>query len=240
MEKVVHTVWFGKGMKPALERSCEKTIMEKLGKWERMEWNEELLPPMTPAQEKYLESALSGGFWSNGSNLLRVLLMKEEGGVYVDTDVEILKPFDEWVERMGESSTMVGWESPWFVNNAIILSEKGTWLWEDMARHFDGEKEMEFRFMVNGRNTRSVEKMDGQELSSRSGPWLFTDCLFRHGLEQKDGKNEEEIVGVRVVPDSVLYPLPFHARKMDPGKFVQEDSLAIHRWSGTWVHPDIR
>lgn len=238
MQRVVHLCWFGKGEMDGLTRRSLASVSKHLGNWKMQMWSEEKLPPMSEGNERYLESALSGGFWSNASNLVRALVMKHYGGIYLDTDVDVYEDFDKWVDRMGEADAMVGWESSWFVNTAILVGKPQVWIWEKMADDLVPGNEKEFKFVIKGSVRRSLEVLDGKELSSRSSPWVITDYLYRAGLDQKLEMEDQVLDGVRVVPSMVFYPMPYHARRQDPKLFVKPGMLAMHRWAGSWLSPE--
>lgn len=239
MQRVVHLCWFGKEEMDGLTRRSLASVSKHLGNWEMQMWSEEKLPPMSEGNEKYLENALSGGYWANASNLVRVLVMKHYSGIYLDTDVDVYEDFDKWVDRMGEAEAMVGWEDGNYVNSAILVGEKGCWLWDAMIEDMGlFPKEIEFKFMIHGRPRRSVEVIDGRELSNRSGPWILSRHLFEAGMRLELAKRDQVVKGVRVVPTDVFYPMPFHGRHQDPKLFVKPETLAMHRWAGSWLSPE--
>jgi inositol phosphorylceramide mannosyltransferase catalytic subunit len=92
--------------------------------WEMRLWTDDNLPVMRN-QEIYddahnlVESRLLGRM---RSNLIRLEVLEQFGGVYVDCDFEALKPIPK---RYLNSSCFIGRETPQFVNNGIIGAEKG-------------------------------------------------------------------------------------------------------------------
>src|SRR6202030_3536623 len=52
----------------------------------------------SPLHIPYLRNALVGEYWSNASNFTRLWSIYQEGGIYMETDVDLLRPLDELLE----------------------------------------------------------------------------------------------------------------------------------------------
>lgn len=94
---MLHTIWLGGGEKSPLLKRCEATWPSL-----RKEWNEQTLfacHAMTMKDAPYLHEALEAKHWAAASDLLRLVALWCFGGVYIDCDVEILRP-DMLVEKL--------------------------------------------------------------------------------------------------------------------------------------------
>lgn len=93
--KVIHYCWFGRGEKPELFYKCLESWKKYCPGWEIIEWNEENFDVnFCP----YASKAYREKRWGFLSDVARLQIVLENGGVYLDTDVELLNPIDELLE----------------------------------------------------------------------------------------------------------------------------------------------
>lgn len=117
--KIIHYCWFGGGEKPQEVRNCIASWKEKMPDYEFMEWNEsnfdvsEAIP--------YVRQAYEAKKYAFVSDYVRIQALYRFGGVYFDTDVEVLKPFEKYLE---ENSMLLGFESERSLLTAFIATEK--------------------------------------------------------------------------------------------------------------------
>ena len=95
--KIIHYCWFGKNEKPTLVKECIKSwdILEKQG-YKIIEWNEK---NFDISSNKYCETAYIEKKWAFVSDYVRLKVLYEYGGIYLDTDMQIIKPFDDFLEN---------------------------------------------------------------------------------------------------------------------------------------------
>jgi mannosyltransferase OCH1-like enzyme len=175
--------------------------------YEFKEWNE-----ITSPTHPYLSKALELKKWANASNWVRLYALNKFGGVYLDTDVEVLLPLDPFLN--GEA--FVGFEVRHFdwdgcVNNAVFGSTRDHWFVRTMldriSRDFDGTEEAHF-----------------------SSPHLTTNVLQEFGLE---GYRRQNINGVEVYPVETFYPYGWH--EIFNPDCVQLETHTIHWYSQSWL-----
>jgi len=87
----IHYCWFGGGAKPALVRKCIASWRRFCPDWEIVEWNES---NMGVARSRFAADAYAARKWGFVPDPLRMMKIHEEGGVYLDTDVELIAPID--------------------------------------------------------------------------------------------------------------------------------------------------
>lgn len=93
--KKIHYCWFGSGEKSDLNKKCMETWHKYLGDFEWKEWNEH----NSPMDLRYLQEAFENNLWSRISNYIRLHALYKEGGIYLDLDIELLKPLDDLLEN---------------------------------------------------------------------------------------------------------------------------------------------
>lgn len=131
--KIIHYCWFGNGKKPYLIRKCIETWRRVMPDYEIKEWNEENFPfhEFPFAEQAYQEKK-----WAFVADVCRFYATYHEGGIYLDTDVEVFRPFDTFLSDPFFAGTEVrikdeinGNETDDIVNvdASVFGCEKGNW-----------------------------------------------------------------------------------------------------------------
>lgn len=94
--KIIHYCWFGRNPLPPLAKKCIDSWQKFLPDYEIKEWNENnfdvnIIP--------YTADAYKAGKYAFVSDYARFWILYQYGGLYFDTDVEVIKPIDDIVER---------------------------------------------------------------------------------------------------------------------------------------------
>lgn len=203
--KVIHYCWFGRGPKSALNDRCMDTWHKVLPDYEIKEWNE----TNSPLDNEYCKSAFAAKSWSRLSNHVRLHALYTEGGIYLDTDVELIKSFSPLLHYRCFLGFQVEEEQTDWVNTAVLGSEAGN---EFLKRGMDLTLKL---FAQTGEFYRS--------------PAVTTMILREMGLEKY---GLQEIQGVTICPTEYFYPFPW------TGTFspdcIRENTYSVHHWERTW------
>jgi hypothetical protein len=132
--KIIHYCWFGRGKIPVLANKCINSWKKYLPDYKLMLWNEDnfdvnIFP--------YTKEAYKAGKFAFVTDYVRLCVLYEFGGIYMDIDVEILKSLDDLLTLTAFS----GFETKKDIPTGIMASEpKGTWIKELLyyypGRHF--------------------------------------------------------------------------------------------------------
>ena len=92
--KIIHYCWFGHGPKPELIQRCMASWKKYLPEYKLKEWNEEdfdvnCIP--------YVKEAYKQRRWAFVSDYVRLYALYHDGGIYMDTDEEVLNPIDRFL-----------------------------------------------------------------------------------------------------------------------------------------------
>ena len=96
IEKKIHYCWFGKGEMKPLMKKCIKSWKKYCPDYEIIEWNEDNFDVNSTLWTKQAYEAKKYAFVSD---YVRLKVLYEHGGIYMDTDVEVVKPIDEFLSH---------------------------------------------------------------------------------------------------------------------------------------------
>ena len=98
----------GGGQKPEIIEKCIASWRKQCPDWEIIEWNES---NYDVNKNPFMKEAYESKKWAFVTDYARLDIIYSNGGVYLDTDVEMLQPIDEWIEGNGfivfETSRMI-------------------------------------------------------------------------------------------------------------------------------------
>lgn len=138
----IFTIWLG-GEMPDLVKKCVKT--HELPGWEHRLITLENCPRDIP----YVEQAIAAKKWVKAVDYLKLWLLIQEGGVYVDADVELLKPFPD---EMMTDRLFAGLERNGWIGNGVIGATGGHPILkrclERVEREFRGDDDKNFESSV--------------------------------------------------------------------------------------------
>ncbi|MFR1810092.1 MAG: glycosyltransferase family 32 protein [Terrisporobacter sp.] len=96
--KVIHYCWFGHNEKPELVKRCIESWKKYCPDYEIKEWNEDNFDINIC---KFTEEAYNKKKWAFVSDFVRLYILYNYGGVYLDTDVELKESINEWMNNEG-------------------------------------------------------------------------------------------------------------------------------------------
>lgn len=129
--KIIHYCWFGKGKLPVLAEKCIKSWKKHLPDYEIMIWNEDNFDVNL---YNYTREAYDERKFAFVTDVCRLYALNNHGGVYMDTDVEILKPLSE---ELLNNTAFSGFEDNLNVPTGLMASVKeGRWV-KDLLKLYD-------------------------------------------------------------------------------------------------------
>lgn len=205
--KIIHYCWFGRNPLPKLAQDCLASWKKYLPEYEIVEWNEDNFPL---EEFQFAKEALENRKFAFVSDVCRLYALKEFGGVYMDTDVEVLKSLDSFLQHPAFS----GFENDDFVPTGIMASEKnGTWVTE-LLRYYDN---------------RSFIKENG-EFDTVSNTFIITQIMKDKGFKMNN--SFQEIPGyVAFYPNEYFCPKSYKTGKIE----LTKNSFCIHHFAKSWI-----
>ena len=129
--KVIYYCWFGKGNMPSLAEKCIKSWRKYCPDYKIVCLNEE---NFDISQNRYAKEAYDAKKWAFVSDYARLKVLFDEGGIYLDTDVELLKPLDKLISDGG----FMGFDDNGVVSTGLGFGcEKGNQLVGALLKDYD-------------------------------------------------------------------------------------------------------
>lgn len=94
--KVIHYCWFGNNPKPKIVRRCIDSWHKYCPDYEIIEWNEDNIDV---SFSTYAKEAYDCKKWGFVVDPVRLYIIYEHGGIYLDTDVELVRPLDDLLDK---------------------------------------------------------------------------------------------------------------------------------------------
>lgn len=204
--KKIHYFWFGGNEKPKSVVKCIDSWKKYCPDYEIIEWNETNFDVHCMP---FVEQAYEAKKYAFVSDVARLIVVYEQGGIYMDTDVEVLKPLDDLLKNKAYMS---------FENDEYVNSGQG--FGSQAGVHFFKEHIDEYRNEV-------FIKEDGS-FNMLGCPRVATRLLEKKGIEL-NGK-EQFIDDVHIYPAE--YFNPYDSATGDLKK--TENTYSIHWYDASW------
>ena len=204
--KIIHYCWFGRGEMPELARKCIESWHKFMPDWEYKLWNEDNFDVNS---NSYAKEAYEAQKYAFVTDYVRLYALYTEGGVYMDTDVETLKPYDDLLNLTAFTSYEGSKYLP-PVTGTIASEAGGEWVKEQLDSYTDAH------FL----------KEDGS-LDLTTNTWRISRIMKANGFVQ-DGK-------YRVYKDLHVFPADFFCPRQTTGEYLLTDNTYCdHHFMGTW------
>lgn len=207
--KIIHTTWFSAEPMPKLYQQCLESWKKHASGFEIKIWDMETYKP---DHCLFFEQAIEHRNWAFASDYARADLLRRYGGIYMDLDVEMLRPIDDLLYN----DAYMSFES-------LDRIECGSGMGAGPGHPIIQE-------VCESYENRPYLKADGTWDNSTC-PVRFTQVIEKHGLK-KDG-------GFQQVEDITVYPFEvLTGKSFDTGIIYNTElSYTVHHHNGSWI-PD--
>lgn len=206
--KKIHYCWFGGKPLPDEAKRYIESWKKYCPDYEIKEWNEQNFDlDMYP----YVREAYENRKFAFVTDVVRLYALYTEGGIYMDTDVEVLKPLDDFLKYDGVS----GFESSTQIPTGLMASRDSHPLVKEWLDEYEG---------------KHFVKTDGS-LDFTTNVTRITNNCFKHGFVS-NGK-------FQTVANYTFFPSEYFCPKnCNTGKItLTENTYTIHHFAGSWVEP---
>lgn len=195
---------------PALAKKCIDSWKRYCPDYEIIEWNESNFDVNCCA---YVREAYAAKKWAFVSDYARYKVLYEHGGLYFDTDVELVKPIDDIVQR----GAFMGIES---VGTRICVAPglgigapSGLAMYESFLAEYDL---LHFKNEDGSLNLKTIVE-------------YTTDHLYAHGLQSVD--EIQCVEGIYIYPKEYFNPCDMTTGRIH----ITEQTRSIHHYAASWV-----
>ena len=207
--RIVHQIWLG-GKLPESERKMTEQVMSSLGKeWKYKLWTDANISELNRFDNRDAFDKTPN--LGQKSDLLRIAILKEFGGIYMDTDFILVGNLDEFLDL--EFFCGVAYDSEPTMFNGLIGSTKDNPIIDDLLKL-----------------DRDVVYHDAMELMDSTGPFFLTRKVF---------KNIKNVPGACILPVSFFYPFPNFSRSRTNGSdyknYIKDETACCHMWASKWM-----
>ena len=205
--KVIHYCWFGRGELHRLAEKCIQSWKKYCPDYEIVCWNED---NFDINQNKYAREAYEAGKWAFVSDYVRLKVLYDEGGIYLDTDVELIKPLDPLIEENG----YMGFDDRGIISTGLgFACEKGNDLVAALLADYD-----DISFVLP------------------DGTYDITPCPDRNAKVFErlgmDISNQNQLfMGIKMLPEDYLCPMKYYTGK----KLITPNTYSIHYFCASWT-----
>lgn len=215
--KIIHYCWFGKREMSSLEKECIASWQRLCPDFKFVLWNEDNFDVefCQFSSQAYEESK-----WAFVSDVARVYALYNFGGIYLDTDMLLIKSLDSLIVNHG----FLGAENQNLVNAAIMGFTKNHFFLEALLKYYERIEPISEDVFVENTIPRIVTRFIKEIYEFRG---VFdSNCDFS---------------SLKVFPSTYFYPMPYSKlvviRKYS--LYVSCETVAVHLWNGTWVNHNV-
>lgn len=220
--KIIHYCWFGGNPLPKSALKCIDSWRKFFPDWEIKEWNESnfdvnIIP--------YTKEAYEAKKYAFVSDYARFWILYHYGGIYFDTDVEVIRPMDHIIAK----GPFMGREAGAYLRN--ICGKDGYGLAVAPGLGLGANVGMPiYKEFLDAYESYLFRKPDGS-LNTKTIVCYTSEILVEHGLSNNNG--EPELVSdVWIYPSDVFCPMD-HTK----GNILRitDRTVSIHRYDASWI-----
>lgn len=215
--KIIHYCWFGKKPLPKLAKKCIASWKKYLPDYEIKEWNEDnfdvnIIP--------YTKEAYEAKKYAFVSDFARFWILYNYGGIYFDTDVEVIKNIDHIIAKgnfMGCEKDITIGKNDICVNPGLGLgTTPGNPLYKEMLALY---------------TTLTFVLPDGSYNVKKTIVGHTTDILKKYGFDNSNT--------VFFIANTYIYPIDYFGLRLNENgnDTITENTVSIHHYAGTWLEP---
>ena len=205
--KIIHYCWFGGKEKP-------EDVLKMIASWKKhcpdyeiKEWNE---TNFDIHLNRYTEEAYQQKKWAFVSDVARLWALVYEGGIYMDTDVEIIRPLDNLLAN----KAFIGFEGTQWIGTNLMGTEPHNAFLQAFLEDY---------------NHRNFTNPDGTLNQTTNVEEITSRFLTQHNLE-RNGK-QQQVGDFTVYPTDYFSPYDYINGKVR----TTANTYSIHWFSQSWI-----
>jgi len=214
--KIIHYCWFGNNEYNNIQIKSINTWKKYLPEYKFILWNES----NSDMNHPFVKFAYEREKYAFVADYIRLKAIYEYGGIYMDTDMFLLKNLDSLLQHV----FFIGAENGHLISAGIFGGKKKSEFILKCLKYYENTnlEEWQMKLAIPRVLTRAFGSYTGISTPN------FTDLIT--------------VKDMVVYPSEYFYPLPFDVNKPFQKKFLNyatEKTIAIHLWDGSWIEYDV-
>lgn len=203
--KIIHYCWFGGKELPDDLKEYINSWKEKCPDYQLIRWDES---NFDYTKYRYSNEAYDHEKWAFVSDVARLYAVYNYGGIYLDTDVEVLKSFNDLLHLKG----FIGAEDKYDLNTGAC---------------FGAEKHSKV-VLENLNEYRNLQLFYGDKMVKTTCVEVTTRVFSRYGY--KNAKFVSQVAGFTVFPQDFFSPLKLSNNKLN----ITNNTYSVHYYTTNW------
>ena len=213
--KIIHYCWFGGNPLPELAQKCIASWKKYCPDYEIIEWNES---NFDISSVDFMREAYEEKVWGFVPDVARLQIILNNGGIYLDTDVEVVRPLDDLLNNKVFAGIENNYDKNYIALGLGFGAEKGS---EFLIKLLEQYEDIHFR------------NSDGT-LNNIPAPTMQDDIMSAMGF---NGKNESQKIcrgTVYIYSSEYFCPMSPYTGILN----MTENTYSIHHYMGSWLSED--
>lgn len=205
--KIIHCCWFGKNPMPKLAKDCIDSWKKYCPDYKIKIWSEKNFDINS---NRFTKEAYQNKKWAFVTDYVRLHALYNEGGIYMDTDVEVVKNLDKFLKN----SAFSGFEDFTTIPTGIMASEKKhNWI-KLLLNEYENK-----HFVVNG------------VLDTTPNTQLITKITKKNYPIKLNNTMQKFEDGLCIFPKEFFCPISYKDNKLN----FTKNTHTIHHFAGSWM-----
>ena len=210
--KIIHYCWFGRNPKPELAEKCINSWKKHCPDYEIIEWNEDNYS--ISEAPLYVQQAYEAKKWAFVTDFARLNIIYHHGGIYLDTDVELIECLDSFLYN----NSFFGTDGKYINTGLGFGAEKESPILTELMQDY-----LQIPFILNDNVYDSVPC-----------PIRNTNVFIQKGYEYDN--TDHYLDRIHIYPAEVFCPINQATGRMS----ITDKTVAIHWFAGSWIDPEQR
>ena len=219
--KIIHYCWFGQAPLPLLAEQCIASWKKHMPSWQFIRWDESNFD--IAAAPLYVRQAYEARKFAFVSDYARLWALEQYGGLYMDVDFEVYRPFDELMDKYPAFAGYEGSKRQPVMQGVLASEPHGAWV----------------RDMLGTYNDRTFIKEDGSlDMTPNTG--YFTDRLESQGFVADGVEKDFTIPSLSGesanIPSLHIFPVHYFCPVLTTGEDVRTpETYCEHKGESSWA-----
>lgn len=210
--RIIHYCWFGNNPKPPIAQKCYKSWRKYCPEYKIIEWNEDNFDLSTAPL--YVQQAYIAKKWAFVTDYIRLKVVYDNGGIYLDTDVELVRSLDDLLGYRA----FFGFEGKQYINTGLGFGAvQNTPILKELMKDYED----------------NPFSMGDGTFDLTPCPARNTEVFMRFGLVC-DGSKQMLEQRILILPEEYLCPIDNATRVLRKTR----NTISIHHFDASWQNPE--